>query len=276
MKLNQIAINSVSTKQADIEEALKAYAAAGFTQVEFVIPQVKAWLAAAPGRTSKDVKALLDKHKMKCIGGFETTLQAFGDPAARKANHALHAANAKLISELSGGAPATIVVGTDGDEKNNLDTLKAIGQAARELIGQFPANVALAVEFNWSPVVKSLRSAAIVAEAADHPRVGILFDPAHFHCTPSKFDDLTEAVVKKILHVHVDDMRDKPGDRSDCNGDRVLPGEGVVGLKNLLGRIEALGYKGSFSIEMFNADLWAMPAGEAAKKMYGSMAKLCS
>jgi len=275
MKTNQIAINSVSTKQADIEEALKAYNAAGFTQVEFVIPQVKQWMAAAPGRTTKDVKALLDKYKLTCIGGFETTIQAFGDEAARKENHALHIANAKLLSEICPGG-STIVVGTDGNEKNDLDTLKAIGKTMRDVAAQFPAGVKLAVEFNWSPVVKSLRSAAIVASAAASDRVGILFDPAHFHCTPSKFDDLTPAVVKQIIHVHVDDMRDKPGDRSNCNSDRVLPGEGVVGIKQLVERLEAHGYKGAFSIEMFNDDLWAMPAGEAAKKMYASMAKLAS
>ena len=65
----------------------------------------------------------------------------------------------------------------------------------------------------------------------------------------------------------------KPGDRSDCNGDRVLPGEGILPLKAMFNRIEAAGYKGFFSIEMFNADLWALPCGEAAKRMYASMGK---
>jgi sugar phosphate isomerase/epimerase len=167
-------------------------------------------------------------------------------------------------------------MGTDGDDKNNLDTLKTIGRTARAVARNFPDGVKLALEFNWSPVMKSLRSASIVVEEADDPRVGILFDPAHFYCTPSKFEDLTPQVVGRIVHVHVDDMRDKPGDRSDCNGDRVLPGEGVVGVKRLIDHLEAHGYRGMFSIEMFNAELWAMPAVVAATKMYEAMKNLTS
>lgn len=272
MKPSQIAINSVSTRQKSLDEAVAAYAAAGFRRVEFVIPTIKDWMKAQPGRDLAAFKALLSQHQITCIGGFETTVQSFGDAEAKKKNHALHVENSKLIAELGGG---TIVVGTDGDEKNDLDTLKTIGKTLRTLINDIHPSVNLAVEFNWSPVVKSLRSAAVVVEEACHSRVGILFDPAHYHCTPSKFEDLTEKVVKRILHVHVDDMLDKPGDRSNCNADRVLPGEGTLDLRRIFGHIEALGYTGSFSIEMFNADLWNLPVDVASKKMYASMARLC-
>ena len=74
--------------------------------------------------------------------------------------------------------------------------------------------------------------------------------------------------MKKILHVHVDDMREKPGDLSNCNDDRVLPGEGCLDLKALLGRIESFGYRGFFSLELFNADLWQLPVEEAANRSY--------
>lgn len=268
MRANQIAINSISTKHKDLEEALAAYRGAGFSNVEFHIPLLKQWLAAAPGRTTADLKALLGKHGVTCIGGFEAGVQCFGDAESRKKNHELHINNAKLIGDLGGG---TIVVGTDGDEANNLETLKTIGKTIRTLIKDIHPTVNIAVEFNWSPVVKSIRSAAVVVEEACHGRIGILFDPAHYHCTSSKFEDLTEKVVRKIIHVHVDDMLDKPGDRSDCNGDRVLPGAGTLDLLSLFGHFDELGYRGHYSIEMFNADLWAMPAAEAAKRMYNAM-----
>jgi 2-keto-myo-inositol isomerase len=71
-------------------------------------------------------------------------------------------------------------------------------------------------------------------------------------------------------------MRPIPGDLSDCNADRVLPGEGIIPLPDLIAAIEAGGYTGSFSIEMFNADLWAMTAAQAAKLCYDSLLPLCS
>jgi sugar phosphate isomerase/epimerase len=75
--------------------------------------------------------------------------------------------------------------------------------------------------------------------------------------------------------VHVDDMRDKPAELSNCNSDRVLPGQGILDLRALFGRLEEHGYRGLYSIEMFSEELWAMPAEQAAQQMYDSLLPLC-
>ena len=135
-------------------------------------------------------------------------------------------------------------------------------------------NVTIAVEFNWSPVVKSLQSAVLVAQKVNHPQVGILFDPAHYYTTVTKFEHLTAEAVRWIKHVHIDDMRDKPGELSNCNSDRVLPGQGILDLHGIIAKLEQYGYKGYYSIEMFNDDLWQLPAAEAAAQCYQSMLTL--
>lgn len=267
MRLDQIAINAISTADAPLDVLLPAYAEAGFKNVELQLARTKAWLADT-GQSIDDLRGLFSRNGLRCIGGFEQVVSAFADKAAREANHALHVENARLVDTLGGGV---IVVGTDGPARGSVDDLRTVGATLRELAGRFPPTVSLAVEFNWSPFVRSLRSAFIVAEAADHPRVGILFDPAHFHCTCSKLEDLTPKVIRHILHVHVDDMRDKPGDLSNCNDDRVLPGAGVLDLPAILGRIDDSGYDGFYSIELFNRDIWALSPAEAARQCYQSM-----
>ena len=115
MKRAQLAINSVSTRHANLEEALAAYAGAGFRNVEFMLGHVKEYLGR--GHTTADAKQLLDSHGLKCIGGFECALEAFSAPEQRAQNHALLHANARLLAEL--GA-TTMVVGTDGpNDRNN-------------------------------------------------------------------------------------------------------------------------------------------------------------
>jgi sugar phosphate isomerase/epimerase len=274
MKTAQLAINSVSTRHGDLEEALDAYAAAGFRNVEFVLPHVKDWLAQ--GRNLDDLRRLLSERELRPIGGFEAHVACFGDPESRHANHELHLANARLIHALGGG---TMVVGTDGPPQPLADppaALDSIAEALRALALQIEGlDVVIALEFNWSPVVKSLQSAVRVVEAADHPQLGVLFDPAHYYVTPTKFEHLTAATVRHITHVHLDDMRDLPGDLSNCNSDRVLPSEGVLDLPMLIGKLEEHGYRGYFSIEMFNDDLWALPAAEAARRCYHSLLPLC-
>lgn len=264
MKASQLGINSISTRQSSAEEALDAYAAAGFGLVEWHLPSVKE-------RGAETVRRLQDERGLRCIGGFENALVAFGDSATRAANLRNMVENARFL-EMLGGAGTTMVVGTDGPEaavEDPLGTLAdALGAAANAVQ---PYGVTLCVEFNWSPIVKSLRTAVEIARRSGAPNAGVLFDPAHYHCTPTKFEQISAESVPYIRHVHLNDMRDKPGELSNCNSDRVLPGEGCLDLKALIAALEEHGYAGSLAIEMFSDELWALPAAEAAQCMYDSL-----
>jgi 4-hydroxyphenylpyruvate dioxygenase len=269
VKPEQIAINAITAADAPLEEVCAAYSAAGFRNVEFPLARIKNYPVA-------HVKELLVRHGLRCIGGFETHVACFGDAKMMAANHANVVANANLLAELGGGV---LVVGTDGPDaaaEKSFVALDAVGRTMYALAQRIPPGVSLAVEFNWSPIVKSLRGAKIVADAANHPRVGILFDAAHYHCTASKLEDLTPAVVAKILHVHVNDMRDKPGELCDCNGDRILPGDprGTLDLRAIFTRMEMMGYRGFFSLEMFDEELWKLPLAEALRGCYNAMQTL--
>lgn len=272
MKKTQLAINSVSTTKADLEECLPAYHAAGFRNVEFQLKHVKDYMKT--GHSVADVLTLLGKYDLKCIGGFETGVECFLPLEQRAENHARILENARLLSAL--GA-TTMVVGTDGpaDPASVVDPVseiaKVFAQVARTIK---PTGITLCLEFNWSPVVKSLRTAADVARKTRASNVGVLFDPAHYHCTPTKFDQLNIRNIAMIRHIHVDDMNDKPGELSNCNSDRALPGKGCLDLRSIFRQIEKNGYRGYFSIEMFSEKLWAMPASKAAKLMYDSLLPL--
>lgn len=273
MRREQLAINSVSTGGANLEERLAAYAGAGFPHVEFMLGHVKEYLGQ--GHSAQEARRLIEEHGLRCIGGFETGLEAFSPSEQRAQNHAHVIENARLVADLGG---TNLVVGTDGpgepmDADALLDALAETFARVADKISD--TGVSLCIEFNWSPVVKSLRTAAEVARRSGRANVGVLFDPAHFHCTPSKFEHLTPQNIALIKHVHVDDMRDKPGELSNCNSDRELPGQGCLDLKALFGQIERHGYGGCFSVEMFSDALWALPAREAAKRMYDSLLPLC-
>jgi 4-hydroxyphenylpyruvate dioxygenase len=268
MKTSQLAINSISTRQETLEEALDAYAAAGFKNVEFYLPLAKT-------KSASEARSLLDARGLRCVGGFEGSLVAFGDEAERAANRAHLLKNAQLLEAL--GA-TTIVVGTDGPKEGqgDDDVTGTIARALEAACSEVAAhNISICIEFNWSPVVKSLRTAAEIARQSGAANAGVLFDPAHYHCTPTKFEQISAANVPFIRHVHLNDMRDIPGEMSNCNSDRVLPGSGCLDLRALIGAIESNGYNGLFSIEMFSDELWALPAAEAARRMYQSLLPYC-
>jgi sugar phosphate isomerase/epimerase len=271
MKRSQLAINSVSTIRAGLAESLAAYHVVGFRNVEFPLRHVREYLAR--GHALADVRRLLERYEMQCIGGFDTIVECFSPPVQRARNHARIVVAAELLAELGG---SRMVVGTDGPAELPADPVGEMAAAFGVVAASIEhTGVTLCIEFNWSPLVKSLRMAADIARRADTDRVGVVFDPAHYYCTPTKFAELSAENVAMIQHVHVDDMRDKPPELSNCNSDRVLPGEGILDLPALLGQIERHGYEETFSIELFNEDLWAMPVEEAAQRMYQSLLPLC-
>jgi sugar phosphate isomerase/epimerase len=116
MKPGQIAINAITTADAPLDELFAAYAAAGFGHVELPLGRIR--------RHRGEVKALLQKHDLQCIGGFETHVACFGDPRAMDENHARVIANAQWIAELGGNV---LVVGTDGPGEKSSSPSTASG-----------------------------------------------------------------------------------------------------------------------------------------------------
>ncbi len=135
-----------------------------------------------------------------------------------------------------------------------------------------PFNLTMAIEFNWG-MVKTFLSVVEISKLSGASNVGVLFDPAHFHSTPSKTEHITAETAKWIKHVHVDNMPMTPAETTDCNTARLLPGDpaSAYDLVELFGRFEKLGYKGNYAIEMVNDELWAMPPATACQKMFAAM-----
>jgi len=271
MKAEQLAINSQCTFHRNLEEAADAYAAAGFRNVEPHLNLLKDWLD--DGHTVDEARSLFEERDLTVVASSQLEVMCFGSPDAWLPNLRANAENARLIREL--GADK-MIVGTDGPEQNSLEALDAVAGAMWNLAeATEDVGVDIAIEFNWSPIVKSLGSAVRVAEIADHPRVGVLFDTAHYHVTPTKIRDINGGSVRHIKHVHLDDMPDTPADLTHRDFDRVLPGEGVIDLPEIISALERNGYEGYFSIEMFSAGLWELPTKEAARRCYESLLPLC-
>jgi 2-keto-myo-inositol isomerase len=264
-------MHSLTTAHRNLEEALDAYAAAGFRNVEPYLPLVKAWLE--DGHTVDETRGLLGSRGLRLVASSELAVECFHASDVLLPNLRANAENARLIAELGGSA---MIVHTDGPEQVTPESLEPIARALIDLADATEdTGVDIAVEFNASPVVKSLPSAVRVAEIADHPCVGVLFDTAHYHVTPTKLEDISADSVKWIKHVHLNDMPDVPADLAHRDFDRVLPGEGVMDLPEIISALEGNGYDGFFAIELFNADLWALPAKETARRCYESLLPLC-
>jgi sugar phosphate isomerase/epimerase len=180
----QFAINTVSLR-GTLPEILAGCAEGGFRNVEFALGQVHTHLKE--GHDVQSVVGLLKQHELRCIGGFVCELQAFSDAEAQRSNHKYLLENARLLCDLGEGAAQTLVVGTDYKTLGELENpIERYAQVLADVAGQAaPLNVSVLIEFNWG-AVKSLQAAVEIARRSGAPNAGVLFDPAHFHCTPDQ------------------------------------------------------------------------------------------
>ncbi len=69
--------------------------------------------------------------------------------------------------------------------------------------------------------------------------------------------EMLEAIdPQRLVLVHVDDAEDQPRDAL-LDAHRLLPGEGVIPLRDLVRRVETRGFSGFYSLELFRPEYWS-------------------
>lgn len=103
------------------------------------------------------------------------------------------------------------------------------------------------------------------AEIGDN--VGLLIDAFHVHAAGLSQDAIAEIPKEKIVLCHVNDCPRLPT-HAIQDSQRLIPGEGCIDLPAFFRALKKTGYSGPVSLEIFNADLKAMPPLDAAKKAW--------
>jgi 2-keto-myo-inositol isomerase len=89
---------------------------------------------------------------------------------------------------------------------------------------------------------------------SDVPGVELVLDSCHWHASGA--GSLDGFPVERLAMVHLNDAPAKPA-REIEDADRVLPGQGVIALTDLVGELRERGYRGPWSLETFNPTYWA-------------------
>jgi sugar phosphate isomerase/epimerase len=99
---------------------------------------------------------------------------------------------------------------------------------------------------SWS-IVNTLTEAAELIDEVGSPAIGIQFDVWHLWNTPELFDEIDEH-AHRLVGVHVGDWREPTRGWAD----RVLPGDGVAGVAEILGALDRAGWDGFYDLEIFS------------------------
>jgi sugar phosphate isomerase/epimerase len=113
--------------------------------------------------------------------------------------------------------------------------------------------------------IHTIPGALELIDAIDVPNVGLLFDSFHWFTSGATVDDILSLRKEQIVLVHINDAPNKPADEQIDN-QRLLPGEGIIKLQDMLRTLRHIGYDEHVSVETFSDTLPLLGAKRAAVK----------
>ena len=261
------ALNAVTLRRGlSPLEAVRVAGEAGFESVGLWFDALQAYEkkeGSLDTLLESDWMKKLQVEEMCYLGGW---MWATGE--ARE--QALQAAEdrAEMAAEI--GAPVVIACasGGTGDPAQAAEDFRAIADIGAKY------GVCMALEFiGVFEQYHDIRSGLELVRAADHPNAKLLIDVFHAFRGGATVDDFKLPRGSEIGLVHINDV--PAGDIMQMNDShRVLPGEGVLPLAQVLENLEQGGYEGALSVEVFSEALWALPLEEIAARAKAAMDKV--
>jgi 2-keto-myo-inositol isomerase len=137
-----------------------------------------------------------------------------------------------------------------------------------------PLGVSFALEYiGVFPQVKDIPSGLEIVRLAKHPNAKLVIDIFHTFRGGSTVADFDLPKGCEVGLVHMNDV--PAGDIMQMNDSfRVMPGDGVLPLKEALGKLEAHGFEGALSVEVFSEAWWAKPYAEIAAAALAGLRKV--
>jgi len=252
-----------TTMRASFEEDLAAYRAAGVQGIgicEFKLAPDGARLLRESGL-----------HATFCVPAIPSILPLPLMPGPDEPEERIDALCAS-VARLAELEPECVLFLTGPGEDRRvvvegIRRVAAAGAASGVRVALEPVHSSQHETFSF---VNSVPDALALLEEAGTPEVGLLLDVWHVD-EPGQI----HAAAGRIYGVHVADRREPT--RNDF--DRVLPGDGVLPLPELLDVIGGTGYDGWYDVEIFSDEtfpdsLWTLPAGEVARRARESLERV--
>lgn len=259
----KLALNGATTMKADMETDIGAASRAGFDYLEIWAAKLRRFLEA---NTTGQLKELFDKHGLKPYSINSIERITFRDSGA-------HAQLLRECEELCRIALAidcpyiVVVPGPLPDDKSREDVIAESVRVLTELSHIAAAfNVSLAFEFLGQPrcSVQTLELAAAIIKETGRANVGLVIDSFHFYAGGSSLESIEALDPDRLFIFHINDAENRPREELQ-DSHRLLPGLGILPLKEMVGALARIGYDRVASVEIFRPEYWERDPFELAQ-----------
>ena len=254
------------TLAGPLEAKLQAVRAAGFTQIMLAARDI----VGHPGGMEVAVQAVRDSGLR--VTGFQV-LRDFEGLSGHL--HSYKVEIAKQMVLMAHALGAKVLLACSSTSQHATGDVDAIARDLRKLaMLAIPYGIRVAFEgLSWGRHINEYHQSWDVVQRADCPNLGIGIDSYHIVATQTPLDALDDIDPAKIYLVQLADfmwneVRTAQERMETARHFRVFPGEGVhsAELTALVLKLDALGYRGDYSFEVFNDDYQQLPLPYVARR----------
>lgn len=224
----------------------------GYDAIEFYIPKLVRYLDA--GYRAEELRPLLGSLKLAMINSFLHIERQ--DPPARRELGEQCARLCQVAQVL--GCSLLQVVALNGLRGEPWPQIRSkVGRSLAELADiAAPFGVKLALEPVTFTPLRTLPQALEVLDVAARNNVGLCLDTFHLWTVDTTWDGVAALDPALIAVAHISDVMPRQGaEWSDADRD-VLPGDGILPLREGIEAIRATGYDDLWCVEMMGAYHW--------------------
>jgi 2-keto-myo-inositol isomerase len=268
----KLALNGATTMKADLPTDIRAAGAAGFDYLEIWAAKLRKFLKS---NTTADLKKLFDDEGVEPYSINSIEHITFRDAGAHAALLDECEGLCRVASEL--GCPYIVVVpsplpqGT-GRAETIAESVRVLDELARVAQSH---NVALAFEFlgQTDCSVQTLELASEIVNKVARENVGLVIDSFHFYAGGSTVDSIDALDPEKLFVFHINDAEDLP--RAELEDrHRLLPGLGILPLREIVAALRRIGYNRVASVEIFRPEYWERDPAELARLARDATARI--
>jgi sugar phosphate isomerase/epimerase len=260
------ALNLITVRNAPFAKKLEVARDAGYDGVGLWVDETEQAAREADG-----LEKIAERLKASNLAAAELCFVSgwmYPEEGQRLRSHEQAARAFRIAQALNCGCVIACASGGSGD----LDDAASDFAELCRLADRFGVRVAL--EFlGGAQQVKDVRTAWQIVDAVAAPNGGLLIDTFHFFKGGSTVSDLEPLTGDKVFLVHVNDCPDLPREELE-DRDRVFPGAGDIPLDVIAATLNEKGYRGFFSLELFNEDYWASDPYLVAREGIQSMRRV--
>jgi 2-keto-myo-inositol isomerase len=110
--------------------------------------------------------------------------------------------------------------------------------------------------WGFSTTLSKLSDVMTVAIEARHSQACVLLDVYHLYKGGSDFSGLRLLAGSALPCLHMNDYPATPLRSEIKDSDRIMPGDGVAPLSQIIRDLATIGFRGALSLELFNANYW--------------------